>query len=83
MTRQQQIEVITGQLKYLDTQALEGLIKFLGHTVVTQETSEQVMDEESRAWHDADLSNLSDYEPYDWGDVDPMTIGEPLRLVKQ
>jgi hypothetical protein len=38
------------------------------------------MDAETRAWHDSDLSRLGEYEPYDWGDVDPETIGEPLRL---
>ncbi len=33
-----------------------------------------------RAWHDADLSRLGEVEPYDWGDTDPETIGEPLQL---
>ncbi len=33
-----------------------------------------------RAWHDADLSRLGEIEPYDWGDTDPETVGEPLRL---
>ncbi len=33
-----------------------------------------------RAWHDADLSRLGEVEPYDWGDTDPETVGEPLRL---
>jgi hypothetical protein len=42
-----------------------------------------ILDEETRAWHDADLSKLGEYEPYDWGDTDPLTIGEPLRLGKQ
>ncbi len=32
------------------------------------------------AWHDADLSRLGEVEPYDWGDADPETVGEPLRL---
>lgn len=42
-----------------------------------------LMDEETLAWHEADLSKLGDYEPYDWGDKDPLTIGEPLQLGKQ
>lgn len=37
------------------------------------------MDEETRAWLDADLGER--LLPYDWGDVDPMTVGEPLRYV--
>lgn len=32
------------------------------------------------AWESADLSRLGEYEPYDWGDTDPETVGEPLRL---
>ncbi|MBI3961843.1 MAG: helix-turn-helix transcriptional regulator [Deinococcus sp.] len=37
---------------------------------------------ETRAWHDADLSRLGEYEPYDWGDIDPETLGKPLRFEK-
>jgi hypothetical protein len=31
-----------------------------------------------KAWHDADLSRLGDYEPYDRGDTDPETVGKPI-----
>jgi hypothetical protein len=31
-----------------------------------------------KAWANADLSRLGDYEPYDWGDTDPETIGKPI-----
>ena len=40
----------------------------------------ELMDAETKAWHDADLSRLGEYESYDWGDVDPETLGKPLRL---
>ena len=36
--------------------------------------------DDDRAWLDADLSRLGEIEPYDWGDEDPETLGEPLRL---
>lgn len=35
-------------------------------------------DPEDRAWADAQLARLSEFEPYDWGDIDPDTIGEPI-----
>lgn len=38
------------------------------------------LDAETTAWHDSDLSRLGEYEPYDWGDTDPETVGEPLQL---
>jgi hypothetical protein len=31
-----------------------------------------------KAWTDADLSRLGDYEPYDWGNTDPETVGKPI-----
>lgn len=36
--------------------------------------------DDDRAWLDADLSRLGEIEPYDWGDEDPESMGEPLRL---
>ena len=44
------------------------------------ETGDDDLEAQTRAWHDADLSRLGEIEPYDWGDDDPETIGEPLRL---
>lgn len=35
------------------------------------------MDAETRAWMDAELA--PPLEPYEWGDVDPETIGESVR----
>lgn len=37
------------------------------------------MDREDRDWLESDLSHLSEFEPYDWGDVDPETTGQPIR----
>jgi hypothetical protein len=31
-----------------------------------------------KAWLDSDLSRLGEYEPYDWGDIDPETRGKPI-----
>lgn len=37
-------------------------------------------DREARAWLDTDASRLGEMEPYDWGDADPYTLGEPVRV---
>jgi DNA-binding ferritin-like protein len=64
MTRHQKIELITERLEHLDGEALEGLVKLLKHTSVTKKSSSKQrleqstndMDEESRAWLEADLT---------------------------
>ena len=43
--------------------------------------SSEAVDEESAAWLNADLSNLGAYEPYDWGDEDPETLGKSVAYV--
>lgn len=91
MTRHQKIELITERLEHLDTEALEGLVKLLKHTSVNKKTlaglkkqslEKQIddIDEESRTWLEATLT--PELPPYDWGDIDPLTLGEPLRFVK-
>ena len=37
-------------------------------------------DEEDRIWLETDASRLGEYEPYDWGDLDPFTAGEPVHV---
>jgi hypothetical protein len=32
----------------------------------------------AKTWNDSDLSRLAEYEPYDWGDTDPETVGKPI-----
>ena len=65
---------------------LWGLEQLTGkHYTVTDLLEYEPLDEQDaadddRAWLDADLSRLGEYEPYDWGDADPETLGEPLRL---
>lgn len=34
-----------------------------------------------RDWLDSDLSRLEEYEPYDWGEIDPLTLGKPVQYV--
>jgi hypothetical protein len=34
-----------------------------------------------KAWLDSDLSRLGEYEPYDWGDTDPESVGKPISYV--
>ncbi len=44
-----------------------------------QEKPDEV-DAETRAWMDSDLSRLGEIEPYDWGDQDPNTLGQPVTV---
>jgi hypothetical protein len=37
-------------------------------------------DREARAWLDGDASRLGEFEPYDWGELDPYTLGEAVRV---
>ena len=39
----------------------------------------EAMDREDKDWLEADLSHSSEIEPYDWGDIDPKTTGQPIR----
>ena len=32
-------------------------------------------------WLDSELSRLEDYEPYDWGEIDPLMLGKPVQYV--
>jgi len=32
-------------------------------------------------WLEGDLSNLDEYEPYNWGDIDPLTLGKVIKYV--
>jgi len=39
------------------------------------------LDTETKAWLESDLSRLGEFEPYDWGDEDPETLGSPVEYV--
>jgi hypothetical protein len=45
----------------------------------TKAVKNEAMDQEDKGWLESDLSRLSELEPYDWGDVDPETTGQPIR----
>ena len=32
-------------------------------------------------WLEGDFSNLDEYEPYNWGELDPLTLGKPIKYV--
>ena len=34
-----------------------------------------------REWLETDISHLEEYEHYDWGDLDPLTLGKPVEYV--
>lgn len=46
--------------------------------LLAREVDPEPMDEETKAWLDAPFD--PPLEPYDWGDVDPEALGEPLRF---
>lgn len=35
---------------------------------------------EDTSWQTADLSRLAEEEPYDWGGVDPLTLGKAVHV---
>ena len=39
------------------------------------------LDPESQSWLESDLSRLGEHEPYDWGDLNPLTLGEPVEYI--
>ena len=64
---------------------LNGLESLSGRPVALTDVLEVVdvpaeVDAETRAWMDSDLSRLGEYEPYDWGDEDPNTVGQPVTI---
>ncbi len=58
----------------LDPAKLAEAADFIGYLKAKQERE---VDAEARAWLDADLSRLGEFEPYEWGDQDPLD-GEPV-----
>lgn len=32
-------------------------------------------------WLEGDISRLEEYEPYDWGNLDPLKLGKPVKYV--
>jgi hypothetical protein len=46
-----------------------------GHKIASEKTADR------DDWLDSDLSRLEDYEPYDWGEIDPLMLGKPVQYV--
>ncbi len=46
--------------------------------ISTKELGENTVDQN---WLEGDLSCLEQYEPYDWGNVDPLTLGKPVKYI--
>lgn len=68
------------------TAILEGLERLTGEPVDVSELLEyqqapldEAMDADTQAWLESDLSHLGEFEPYDWGDTDPESLGNPVR----
>lgn len=38
---------------------------------------------EDEAWLDSELSQLDEYDPYDWGDLDPLTLGKAVIYIPE
>ncbi len=38
--------------------------------------------EEDKMWMDSDWSRLGEFEPYDFGGVDPMQLGKPVQHLR-
>lgn len=59
----------------LDAGTLAEVADFIGYLRAKRERE---LDAESKAWQD----NAEPLEPYEWGSVDPMTLGEPVVYVE-
>lgn len=49
-------------------------VDFLNQPQPDQQVTEQ-------DWLSGDLSRLEEYEPYDWGELDPLTLGKAVQYV--
>lgn len=47
----------------------------------TIQQSEAIKAKPDLEWLDSDISRLGEHEPYDWGGVDPLTLGKPVRYL--
>ncbi|MBC7541171.1 MAG: hypothetical protein H7338_00420 [Candidatus Sericytochromatia bacterium] len=78
MTKLDELMAAAAGLPPADLDALLILAKRLRVTMApTSDVTAPAMDAESTAWMAADLA--APLEPYDWGDVDPLTLGRPVH----
>lgn len=59
----------------LDPAKLAEVADFIGYLKAKQDRE---LDVESSAW----LGSVEPIEPYDWGGVDPLSLGEPVEYVE-
>lgn len=61
---------------------ISGLRALTGEEVTPNDliTLVSKMDDEDAAWLSADLSGLAHEEPYDWGGLDPLSLGQPVSV---
>lgn len=59
----------------LDPAKLAEVADFIGYLKAKQDRE---LDAESSAW----LESVEPIEPYDWGGIDPLSLGEPVEYVE-
>jgi hypothetical protein len=64
-------------LAELPDAAIDDLYAQAARLRVTMAPAGDGLDDETRAWLDADLTPPLD--PYDWGGIDPETVGKPIE----
>ena len=55
------------------------LLDFAEYLKIKADKASINLDEETQVWLSSDLSRMSEIEPYDWGDIDPLTYGKPIK----
>lgn len=74
MAEKMSVDRLVEAVKGFGPQQLAEVIKFAEYT---RAKAERMVDEETQAWMDADLA--PPLEPYDWGGVDPLSLGKPIE----
>ncbi|GGS40560.1 helix-turn-helix domain-containing protein [Deinococcus knuensis] len=64
------------------SQVIAGLRRVTGEDVTPNDLIAivETRSAEDTSWQTADLSRLADEEPYDWGGVDPLTLGKAVHV---
>ncbi len=74
MSAREEVCLLAHELSEEDLRVVARMLRGL-----QQASAERKLDAETQAWLDADLT--PELPPYDWGDMDPMTAGEPVWYV--
>lgn len=43
-----------------------------------KQSTASILSDNQQDWLNSDISCLEAYEPYDWGETDPLTLGKPI-----